>query len=78
MRSIIRLYCIDIFDCNRCQNQYTIPDQFFFIIQKNTMLRFFYDSLETVKKLKHPTRKDYINLTLAIFAAVIIGSLYFV
>lgn len=42
------------------------------------MLRFFYDSLETVKKLKHPTRKDYINLTLAIFAAVIIGSLFFV
>ena len=42
------------------------------------MLRFFYDSLETVRKLKKPTKKDYINLTLAIFAAVIIGSLFFV
>ncbi len=42
------------------------------------MLRFFYDSLETVKKLKKPTKKDYINLTLAIFAAVIIGSIFFV
>jgi len=42
------------------------------------MLRFFYDSLETVKKLRRPTKKEYINLTLAIFAAVIIGSLYFV
>lgn len=42
------------------------------------MLRFFYDSLETVKKLKSPTKKDYINLTLAIFAAVLIGSLFFV
>ena len=42
------------------------------------MLRFFYDSLETVKKLKSPTKKDYINLTLAIFAAVIIWSVFFV
>lgn len=42
------------------------------------MLRFFYDSLETVKKLRRPTKKEYINLTIAIFAAVIIGSLYFV
>ncbi len=42
------------------------------------MLRFFYDSLETVKKLKKPTKKDYINLTLAIFAAVVIGSVFFV
>lgn len=40
--------------------------------------RFFYDSLETVKKLKRPTRKDYINLTIAIFAAVIIGGIFFV
>ena len=78
MRSI-RRYCGTYrIGCNFGRNQYTNADQFFFIIQKNTMLRFFYDSLETVKKLKHPTKKDYINLTLAIFAAVIIGSLYFV
>jgi preprotein translocase subunit SecE len=42
------------------------------------MLRFFYDSLETVRKLKKPTKKDYINLTLAIFAAIAIGSMFFV
>lgn len=41
------------------------------------MLRFFYDSLDTVKKLRKPTKKDYINLTIAIFVAVIVGSLYF-
>ncbi|MBP6911217.1 preprotein translocase subunit SecE [Patescibacteria group bacterium] len=41
-------------------------------------LRFFYDSLDTVKKLKRPTKKDYINLTIAIFAAVIIGGFFFV
>lgn len=41
-------------------------------------MNFFYDSLDTVKKLKRPTKKDYINLTLAIFAAVIIGGIFFV
>lgn len=39
---------------------------------------FFYDSLDTVRKLKRPTKKDYISLTLAIFAAVIIGGLLFI
>lgn len=42
------------------------------------MVKFFYDSLETVRKLKRPRRKDYISLTLAIFAAVIIGGFFFV
>jgi len=42
------------------------------------MLRFFYDSLETVRKLKHPTKKDYLYLTIAIFVAVLIGSVFFV
>lgn len=41
-------------------------------------MKFFYDSLDTVKKLKRPTKKDYINLTLAIFAAVIIGGFFFI
>ncbi len=41
-------------------------------------MKFFYDSLDTVRKLKRPTKKDYINLTLAIFAAVIIGGFFFV
>jgi preprotein translocase SecE subunit len=42
------------------------------------MINFFYDSLDTVKKLKHPTRKEYINLTLAIIAVVIIAGLMFI
>ncbi len=42
------------------------------------MMKFIYDSLETVKKLKHPTKKDFINLTLAIFALVIVAGLYFI
>ncbi|MBU0626707.1 preprotein translocase subunit SecE [Patescibacteria group bacterium] len=37
------------------------------------MMKFVYDSLETVKKLKHPTKKDFINLTIAIFAFVIVS-----
>lgn len=42
------------------------------------MMKFIYDSLDTVKKLKHPTKKDFINLTLAIFAAIIIAGIYFI
>lgn len=42
------------------------------------MLDFIYDSLETVKKLKHPTKKDFINLTIAIFLLVIAAGAYFV
>ena len=41
-------------------------------------MKFFYDSLDTVRKLKRPTKKDYIRLTLAIFAAVIIGGFIFI
>jgi len=41
------------------------------------MLDFLYDSWETVKNLKHPTKKMYVTLTLAIFAIVLIAGLYF-
>jgi len=41
-------------------------------------MQFIYDSLETVKKLKHPTKKDFINLTIAIFIMVIVAGLYFI
>jgi preprotein translocase SecE subunit len=41
-------------------------------------MKFIYDSLETVKKLKHPTQKDFINITLSIFAAIIIAGVYFI
>ena len=37
-----------------------------------------YDSLETVKKLKHPSKKDFINLTLLILLFVAVGGLFFV
>ena len=42
------------------------------------MLDFIYDSLDTVKSLKHPDKKMYITLTAAIFGVVIITWLYFV
>ena len=42
------------------------------------MLDFIYDSLDTVKSLKHPDKKMYLTLTLAIFGIVIITGLYFV
>ena len=42
------------------------------------MIKFFYDSLETLQKVTFPTKKDYINLTLAIFATVLISGLFFV
>ena len=42
------------------------------------MMKFIYDSLETVKKLKHPTKKDFINMTIAIFALVIVAGIFFV
>lgn len=42
------------------------------------MLNFMYDSLETVKKLKHPSRNDFINITLLILLFVTIGGIYFV
>ena len=41
------------------------------------MLDFIYDSLDTVKSLKHPDRKMYISLTAAIFWVVIVTWLYF-
>lgn len=42
------------------------------------MMKFIYDSLETIKRLKHPTKKDFINITIAIFVAVIISAALFV
>ncbi|MEI8008561.1 MAG: preprotein translocase subunit SecE [bacterium] len=42
------------------------------------MMKFIYDSLDTVKKLKHPTQKDFINLTIAIFVAILVAGVYFI
>jgi len=42
------------------------------------MMKFIYDSLDTVKKLKHPTKKDFINITISIFVTVFIAGLFFV
>ncbi|MBQ5945412.1 preprotein translocase subunit SecE [bacterium] len=41
------------------------------------MLDFIYDSLDTVKSLKHPDKKMYLSLTAAIFAVVIVTGVYF-
>lgn len=42
------------------------------------MLDFIYDSLDTVKKLKFPTVKQIVGLTLAIFGLVIVAGAYFI
>ena len=42
------------------------------------MLDFIYDSLDTVKSLKHPDKKTYLTLNAAIFGVVIVSCLYFV
>ncbi len=42
------------------------------------MMKFIYDSLDTVKGIKHPTKKQYINLTIAIFIMVILSGVYFI
>lgn len=42
------------------------------------MMKFIYDSLETVKKLKHPSKKEFINLTIAIFAFVLVSWALFI
>ena len=41
------------------------------------MLKFFYESLETLKQVKKPTKKEVINLTIAIFVIVTIAAFYF-
>lgn len=41
------------------------------------MLNFFYDSLETLKKVKKPTSKEVTNLTLIIFVVVIVSAILF-
>lgn len=52
--------------------------KFFFIDEKTKMMKFIYDSLDTVKKLKHPTKKDFITLTIAMFVAIIVAGVYFI
>lgn len=41
------------------------------------MLNFFYDSLDTLKKVKKPTTKEIIELTILVFVAVILGAIIF-
>ncbi len=42
------------------------------------ILDFFYNSLDTLKQVKKPTKKDIINMVIAIFIVVILSWLYFV
>lgn len=42
------------------------------------MLNFVYDSLDTVKNLKHPTKKEFINLTINILVVVIVAGIFFI
>lgn len=52
--------------------------QFYLVIQNQTMMNFIYDSLDTVKKLKFPTKKEFIQLTIGIFVVVIVAGVVFV
>ena len=42
------------------------------------MMKFFYDSLETLQKLNYPTKKDYIMLSIAIVVTIIIAGVFFI
>ncbi len=41
------------------------------------MMNFIYDSLETIKNIKHPSWKEIINLTISVFVLVIISWIIF-
>lgn len=42
------------------------------------MLSFFYDSLDTLKKVKKPTSKEVRSFTIMVFAVVIVASVFFI
>jgi preprotein translocase SecE subunit len=42
------------------------------------MLNFFYDSLDTLKKVKKPTTKEITDMTITIFVVVLISAVIFV
>jgi preprotein translocase SecE subunit len=42
------------------------------------MLNFFYDSLDTLKKVKKPTTKEIKDMTITIFVVVVIAAIVFV
>lgn len=48
-----------------------------FIFCYQIMLNFFYESLETVQKLKFPKQEDYIQMSSLVFLAIIVAGLYF-
>lgn len=41
------------------------------------MFNFFYDSLETIQKLRFPTKEEYIQMGSFVFLAIIIAGIYF-
>lgn len=42
------------------------------------MIKFFYDSLETLQKVKFATKKDYISLGLGVVFAIVVCGIFFV
>lgn len=42
------------------------------------MIKFFYDSLETLQKVKFATKKDYISLTFGVIFAILVGWVFFI
>jgi len=50
----------------------------FFLSLKKIMLNFFYDSLDTLKKVKKPSTKEITDMTITIFIVVLISAMIFV
>ncbi len=42
------------------------------------MIKFFYDSLDTLQKVTFPTKNDYVRLTIGIFVTVSIAGVFFI
>lgn len=42
------------------------------------MINFFYDSLDAVRQIKYPTKKQYIQLSVAIFISIVVWGLLFI
>jgi len=53
-------------------------NHFFLSPKKGTMLNFFYDSLDTLKKVKKPTNKEITDMVITIFIVVTISAIIFV
>ena len=54
-----------------------VASEFFTLFLIDLMLSFFYDSLDTLKKVRKPTSKEVTELTVIIFVVVIVSAIIF-